>query len=92
MDIKEILTTLTLVIIILVIYYMSYFEKRKQDKLIKKMQDELKEGDKIITYSGLSGTIEKIDGERIILNTYPDSLKICIEKWAVAGIDDREFE
>ena len=56
------------------------------------MQDELKKGDKIITYSGLSGTIEEILEDRIILSTNPDNVKISIEKWAVAGIDDRDIK
>ena len=34
-SVKEILTTVVLVAIIMLIYYMSYSEKRKQDKKIK---------------------------------------------------------
>ena len=92
MSVKDILTTLVLVVIIFLIYYLSYFERKKDEKKIKKMQDELKEGDKVITYSGLSGIIEKIEEDRIILKTYPDNVKISIEKWAVAGLDDRNIE
>ena len=92
MSVKDILTTLVLVIIIFLIYYMSYSERKKQEKKIKKMQDELKKGDKIITYSGLAGTIDEIKDDRIILKTYPDNVKISIEKWAVAGLDDRSIE
>ena len=89
---KDILTTIVLVIMIFIIYYMSAFERKKQEKKIKKMQDELKKGDKIITYSGLAGVIDKIEEDRIILKTYPDNVKISVEKWAVAGLDDRTIE
>ena len=89
---KDILTTIVLVIMIFLIYYMSAFERKKQEKKIKKMQDELKKGDKIITYSGLAGVIDKIEEDRIILKTYPDNVKISVEKWAVAGLDDRTIE
>ena len=92
MDIKDILTTIVLVIIILLIYYVSNMQRKKQEKEIKKMQDEIKVGDKIITYSGLSGIVEKLEEDRIILKTYPDDTKISIEKWAIAGIDDRNIE
>ena len=92
MDIKDILTTLVLVIMILLIYYVSNIQRRKQEKEIKKMQDEIKVGDKIITYSGLSGIVEKLEDDRIILKTYPDDTKISIEKWAIAGLDDRNIE
>ena len=71
---------------------MAYSERKKEEKKVKKMQDELKEGDKVVTYSGLAGTIEKIEEDRIILKTYPDNVKMSIEKWAVAGLDDRNIE
>ncbi len=92
MNVKDILTTIVLVIIILLIYYMACWQRKKQEKEIKKMQDELKKGDKVITYSGLAGIIDKIEEDRIILKTYPDNVKVSIEKWAVAGLDDREIK
>ena len=92
MSVKDILTTLVLIIIIFLIYYMSYYERKKDEKKIRKMQDELKKGDKVITYSGISGIIDKIEEDRIILKTYPDNVKLSIEKWAVAALDDRNIE
>ena len=52
----------------------------------------LKKGDKVITYTGLSGTIEEILEDRIILETRPDNVKLSIEKWAIAGLDDRTID
>ena len=92
MDIERICTTIALVLIILIIYYMSLAQRKKQDKELKKLQDNLKKGDKVITYSGLSGIIDKIEDDRIILQTYPDKVKISVEKWAVAGLDDRDIK
>lgn len=92
MDVKEILTTLILVLIILIIYYSVYFQKNKQQKEIKKMQDDLKVGDKIITYSGLSGVIKEVLEDRIIVALYPENVNISIEKWAIAGLDDRTIK
>lgn len=80
------------IIIILVIFYIANYAKRKQDKELKKMQDDLKEGDKIVTYSGMAGIVSKVLEDRIILKTYPNEIEISIEKWAVAGLDDRTIE
>ena len=91
-SVKEILTTVVLVAIIMLIYYMSYSEKRKQDKKIKEMQSNLKKGDKVITFSGLSGIISDIVEDRVIIETYSYKVKVSIEKWAVAGLDDRTIE
>ena len=92
MNLKDILTTIVFVAIILLIYYIPYSQQKRQDKEIKKMQDNLKKGDKVITYSGLSGTIEKIEEDKVIINTNPDKVKLAIEKWAIAGLDDRTVE
>ena len=92
MDIKEILTTIAIVIILLIIYYMSTWPRKKQAKELEKMQNSLKKGDKIITYSGLAGVIEEVLEDRIIISLYPDKVKISIEKWAVAGLDDRNIK
>lgn len=80
------------IIIILVIFYIADYAKKKQDKDLKKMQDDIKEGDKVVTYSGIAGIVSKVLEDRIILKTYPNNIEISIEKWAIAGIDDRTIE
>lgn len=87
----EFIQFIVTLIIILVIFYIANYAKKKQDKELKKMQDELKEGDKVVTYSGFSGSISKVFDDRIILKTYPNDVEISIEKWAIAGIDDRNL-
>nr|MBP3680482.1 preprotein translocase subunit YajC [Clostridia bacterium] len=77
------------VVCILLIFYFGNISNRRQNKKIKQMQNELKSGDKVITYSGLAGIIIDVMEDRVIIQTNPDNLKISIEKWAIAGIDDR---
>lgn len=78
------------VVMVLVVFAFVYFPKKKENELLKKMQEELKEGDKIITYSGLSGTISKIEKEeKVWVKLYPKDIEVSIEKWAIAGIDER---
>lgn len=91
MDSKQLIITLITVFLLLGLYYLLMLPRKKQAKEIEKMQKELKKGDKIITYTGLSGTIDKVLEDRIILITNPDKIKLSIEKWAVAGIDDRKI-
>lgn len=91
MEVKRLIVTLVTVFLLLGLYYLTTMPKRRQAKEIKKMQDGLKKGDKIITYTGLSGIIEEVLEDRIILSTNPDKVKLSIEKWAVAGIDDRNL-
>lgn len=92
MESKQLIITIITILLIIGLYYLTLLPRKKQEKEIKKMQDELKKGDKVITYTGLSGTIEDVLEDRIILKTRPDNVKLSIEKWAVAGLDDREVE
>lgn len=79
------------IICILIIFYFANISNRKQNKKIKEMQNQLKCGDKIITYAGLTGIIKEVKDDRVIIQTNPDNIKISIEKWAIAGIDDRDI-
>ena len=92
MELEQILTTLAFVAVLLVIYYSGTWQRRKNQKELKKMQDNLKKGDKVITFSGLAGVVEEVLEDRIIISLYPDKTKISIEKWAIAGIDDRTIK
>lgn len=77
------------IIIILVIFYIANVLSKKQEKELKKMQSEIKKDDKIVTYSGLSGIVSEVTDDRVIVRTYPNMVEISVEKWAIAGLDDR---
>ena len=80
------------IIIILVIFYIADIQNKKQQTELKKMQSEIKKDDKIITYPGLSGIVSEVMEDRVILQVYPNMTEISIEKWAIAGLDDRKIE
>ncbi len=80
------------IIIILVIFYIANSLNKKQQKELKKMQSEIKKDDKIITYSGLSGIVSEVMEDRVIVKLYPNMTEISVEKWAIAGLDDRKID
>lgn len=92
MDIEQILSTVGLVIIVLSIFYAGTWQRRKQQKELKKMQDNLKKDDRIITFSGLTGIVDEVMEDRVIVRIYPEKNKVSFEKWAIAGLDDRKIE
>jgi len=92
METKQLIITIITILLILGLYYLTLLPRKKQEKEIKKMQDDLKKGDKVITYTGLSGVIEEVLEDRIILKANPDGIKLSIEKWAIAGLDDRTID
>lgn len=92
MEQRQLIITIITVFLLLGLYYITTMPRRKQAKEIKKMQNNLKKGDKIITYTGLSGKVEEVLEDRIIISANPDKIKLSIEKWAVAGLDDRNIK
>ncbi len=92
MEQRQLIITIITVFLLLGLYYITTMPRRKQAKEIKKMQENLKKGDKIITYTGLSGKVEEVLEDRIIISANPDKIKLSIEKWAVAGLDDRNIK
>lgn len=79
------------IIVVLLIFYFATIQNRRQNKKLKEIQENLKIGDKIITYSGFTGIVVEVVEDRIIIESNPDKHKLSIEKWAVAGIDDRDI-
>lgn len=92
MEYMEYIKLAVTAIIILIIFYFTTYPRKSQEKQTKKMQEELKVGDKVVTYTGLCGQIEEVLEDRVILNTNPDHIRLSIEKWAIAGLDDRSIE
>ena len=65
MDKAQIGTTLLVIAIILVAYLNIYFQNKRQQKRIKEMQSSIKEGDHIITYTGLSRNCRRSFGGQV---------------------------
>ena len=70
METKQLIITIITILLILGLYYLTLLPRKKQEKEIKKIQEDLKIGDKVITYTGLSGVIEDVLEDRIILKNY----------------------
>ena len=92
MNLDYIIKVIIIVVIIMMIYYLGTIQNKKRDKELKAMQDSLKKGDKIITFSGLAGVVEDTKDDRIIVSLYPNKTLVSIEKWAIAGLDDRTID
>lgn len=79
-------------VIILVIFYIANIHQKKQQKELKEMQSKIKVEDRVVTYSGLAGIVSQVLEDRVIIKTYPNEIEISIEKWAIAGLDDRKID
>ncbi|MCD6422864.1 MAG: preprotein translocase subunit YajC [Elusimicrobia bacterium] len=65
-----------LILIFVIFYFLLIRPQQKQIKKHQEMVASLKKGDKIITSGGIVGTIQKIDGDEIVITTENTSLRI----------------
>ncbi len=81
---------LTMMIIVMGIFYvMLILPQQRQRKKVQAMLQAIKSGDKVITTSGIYGTVNGIDGETVILKI-ADQVKIRIARSAIAQVEASE--
>jgi preprotein translocase subunit YajC len=84
------LTGLLPIVIIGVIFYLLIFmPMRKRQKKVEAMIVALRNGDKVITSSGIYGVVAGIKEKTFILKI-ADQVKIEVAKNAIAGIQETE--
>jgi len=74
-----------------IMYLMVILPQQRQRKKTQAMLSALKTGDKIVTGSGIYGTISGIDGEAVILKISSEpQVKIRIARAAIAQVEAQE--
>lgn len=76
---------LPLILIFFIFYFLLILPQQKKQKLHKKMLDELKEGDKVITIGGAIGIVSKIK-DNVITIEFKDGVKIDFVKNAISQV------
>ncbi len=78
-----------MVAVMAIFYVMLILPQQRQRKKTQAMIAGLKSGDKVITNSGIYGTINGIDGDTVILKI-ADQVKIRIARSAIAQVEAPE--
>jgi preprotein translocase subunit YajC len=78
-----------IVIVGIIFYLLIFMPMRKRQKKVETMIAELKNGDRVITSSGIYGVIAGVKDKTFILKI-ADQVKIEVAKNAVAGIQGPE--
>lgn len=76
---------LPLILIFFVFYFLLILPQQKKQRSHKKMLDELKEGDKVITVGGAMGTVNKIK-DNVITVEFNDGVRIDYLKNAISQV------
>jgi preprotein translocase subunit YajC len=72
-----------------IMYFLVILPQQRQRKKVQQMLSAIKNGDKVITTSGIYGTINGIDGDTVILKV-ADNVKIRVARAAIAQVEATE--
>jgi len=72
-----------------IMYFLVIMPQQRQRKKVQEMLSAIKNGDKVITTSGIYGTISGMDGDTVILKI-ADQVKIRVARAAIAQVEASE--
>src|ERR1700676_4572018 len=72
-----------------IMYFLVILPQQRQRKKVQEMLAAVKNGDKVITTSGIFGTTNGMDGDTVILK-FADQMKIRISRAAIAQVEALE--
>jgi preprotein translocase subunit YajC len=72
-----------------IMYFLVLLPQQRQRKKTQEMLGAIKNGDKVMTTSGIYGTINGIDGDTIILKV-ADNVKIRVARAAIGQVEASE--
>ena len=79
------LSLIPFVLIFVIFYFMLILPQQKRQKQVKSMIEALKKGDKVVTASGIWGTVTNLGKETVTLQI-ADNTKIKIQKEHIARL------
>lgn len=78
-----------LLLIILAAYFLMIRPQQKQEAKKKKMRSELKKGDRVVTASGIIGTVHKVISDDEVSFEVAEGVRIRILKGAITNLLDK---
>ena len=85
---NPLLSLLPLVLIFVVFYFLLILPQQRRQKKHQKLLEALDKGDRVITSSGIHGTIANVK-ERTVMIVISDGVKIEVEKSHISGKLDK---
>ena len=76
-----------LVGMVVLFYFMMIRPENKRKKEAEQMRNSLKEGDKITTIGGITGTVVNVKEDKFVIETGADQVRIEFAKWALSTND-----
>ena len=80
-------TIIMLGVMVAIFYFMLIRPENKRKKEAENMRSSLKVGDKVTTIGGIMGKVVHVDGDKFVMETGADQVRIELAKWALSTND-----
>ena len=80
-------TIIMLVLMLGIFYFMLIRPENKRKKEAEEMKSSLKNGDKVTTIGGITGTVVNVKDDKFVIETGADQVRIEFMKWALSSND-----
>lgn len=87
---NPLLSLLPLILIFVVFYFLLILPQQRKQKQHRKLLGSLQKGDRVITSSGIHGTIVNVK-EHTIMLLIADGVKVEIEKGNVVNVSNKTY-
>ena len=74
-----------LVAMLAIFYFMLIRPENKRKKEAEEMRSSMKNGDKVTTIGGITGTVVDVKEDKFVIETGADRVRIEFTKWAVSS-------
>ena len=80
-------TIIMLAVMVGVFYFMLIRPENKRKKEAEQLRSSIKNGDKITTIGGITGTVVNVKDDKFVIETGADQVRIEFAKWALSTND-----
>ena len=85
------MTSLIMIVaMIAVFYFLMIRPENKRKKEAEQMRSAVKNGDQITTIGGIIGTVVDVKGDKFVMETSADQVRLELEKWALSTNETAE--
>ena len=74
-----------IVAMIAVFYFLMIRPENKRKKEAEQMRSAVKNGDQVTTIGGIIGTVVDVKGDKFVMETSADQVRIEFAKWAISS-------
>src|SRR3954451_23525193 len=80
-------TIVPLILMFVLFYFLLIRPQQKRQKAVKKMQSDLKKGDKVVTIGGLHGFVDSIDDNKAVIKC-GDGSRLTFDRNAIREVTE----